>query len=72
MQWLWVYIATGGGLAVGLLRHFTKYPDNLPGFFKEVTTFHVEPKWAIHTIVLSAISIATGANIGPEQALVCR
>jgi H+/Cl- antiporter ClcA len=69
-QKYWVIITTCTGLLVGTLRWAMKYPDNLPGFFKEVNTCHVDPLWAPHTVLLSAISIAGGANLGPEQALV--
>mmetsp|Transcript_22329 Transcript_22329/g.32522 ORF Transcript_22329/g.32522 Transcript_22329/m.32522 type:complete len:546 (-) Transcript_22329:316-1953(-) len=65
----WVLVSGGTGLVVGIIRWATKYPDNLPGFFKEITTFHVDPTWALHTVLLSAISVAGGANLGPEQAL---
>ena len=57
---------------MGSLRVLMKYPENLPGFFKEVTDCHVDPTWAPHTVLLSAISLAGGANLGPEQAMVRR
>lgn len=65
----WIFITTGAGFTVGVLRWITKYPENLPGFFKEVNSCHVDPTWALHTVVVSAISIAGGANLGPEQAM---
>lgn len=52
-----------------MLRYFTAYPDNLPGLFKEIKDCHVDPKYSITTIALSAISLCGGANLGPEQAL---
>ena len=49
-------------------------PSNLfistPLAHPQVNECHVDPKWAPHTVLLSAISIAGGANLGPEQALV--
>ena len=69
-QWYWVYVTSGAGFLVGCLRVLMKYPENLPGFFKEVTDCHVDPTWALHTVLLSAISLAGGANLGPEQAMV--
>ena len=65
-------MTTGAGFLVGCLRVLMKYPENLPGFFKEVTDCHVDPTWAPHTVLLSAISLAGGANLGPEQAMVSR
>lgn len=64
-------MTTGAGFVVGIIRYFAKYPDNLPGFFKEVNSCHVDPTWAPYTVLLSAVSIAGGANLGPEQAMVC-
>lgn len=65
----WIYITTGTGLVVGVLRWLSSYPSDLPGFFKEVNSCHVEPKHAPMTLLLSAISIAGGAALGPEQAM---
>jgi hypothetical protein len=63
-------VTTGTGFAVGFIRWLLKYPENLPGFFKEVNTCHVDPTWALPTAAISAISLAGGANLGPEQAMV--
>lgn len=71
-QWYWVYVTTGAGFLVGSLRVVMKYPENLPGFFKEVTDCHVDPTWALPTVLLSALSLGGGANLGPEQAMVSR
>jgi hypothetical protein len=71
-QWYWVYVTSGAGFLVGCLRVLMKYPENLPGFFKEVTDCHVDPTWALPTVLLSAISLGGGANLGPEQAMVRR
>lgn len=57
---------------MGIIRWAFKYPDGLPGFFKEVNSCHVDPTHAPLTIILSAISIAGGANLGPEQAMVIK
>lgn len=65
-----MYVTSGAGFLVGCLRVLMKYPDNLPGFFKEVTDCHVDPHWALPTVLLSAISLGGGANLGPEQAMV--
>ena len=65
----WAGITTLTGFVVGTLRYLTNYPDNLPGIFKEILTYHVEPKWVIHSFILSMLSLAGGASLGPEQAL---
>jgi H+/Cl- antiporter ClcA len=65
----WIAITASAGFVVGCIRFFSAYPDNLPGLFQEIQAFHVDPTWAPYTIVLSAISLAGGASLGPEQGL---
>ncbi len=66
----WIFITTATGFLIGLIRWTFSYPDNLPGIFKEIQTYHVEPKWAPVTYLISALSLGGGATLGPEQALV--
>ena len=68
-KYYWVFVTTGGGLAVGLLRWFFEYPDSLPGLFRDINDYHVDPKWAPLTFIISAVSLSSGAALGPEQAL---
>lgn len=65
----WILITGGAGLIVGLVRYLYSYPDNLPGIFKEITDYHVDPTWSPLTVFISAISLAGGASLGPEQAM---
>jgi H+/Cl- antiporter ClcA len=41
----------------------------LPGLFKDVNDYHVDPKWVPYTFMISGIGLGGGANLGPEQAL---
>jgi H+/Cl- antiporter ClcA len=66
-QWIWV--TTGAGLLVGLGRYFAKLPDQLPGLFKEINECHVNPENVLYTVAISMISLAGGANLGPEAGL---
>ena len=50
-------------------RVLLKYPESIDGIFKEIEHYHVNPKYAPATILLSAISLGGGACLGPEQAL---
>jgi len=68
-QKYWIAITTGAGFCVGVIRWTFSYPDNLPGIFKEIQTYHVDPKWMGVTYCISALSLAGGATLGPEQAL---
>lgn len=65
----WIAITTGTGFCVGLIRWTFDYPDNLAGIFKEIKTYHVDTKWVGITYLISALSLAGGATLGPEQAL---
>ncbi len=55
---------------MGMIRWAFSYPETLPGIFQEILTCHVDPKWSPLTFVISAISLAGGATLGPEQGLV--
>ena len=66
----WIFIVAVTGTIVGLIRAFTNYPDDMAGLFKEIYHYRVDPTWAPLTLLLSAISLAGGACLGPEQALV--
>lgn len=66
----WILVTAGGGLLVGLIRFFTNYPENgLPGIFKEIETYHVDPYWAPVSFIISGVSLGFGATLGPEQAM---
>lgn len=65
----YIIITGGTGLLVGLLRYVSKYPETVPGIFKEINECHVSPKTAPYTVLFSAMSLAGGASLGPEQAL---
>ena len=53
-----------------ICRYLVKYPESIPGIFKEIEACHVNPKTAPFTVLCSAMSLAGGASLGPEQALV--
>eukprot|EP00606_Chrysophyceae_sp_TOSAG23-5_P000118 GSChrysophyteH2.ASY1.ANO1.959.1 assembled CDS len=65
----WILVPTLTGLVIGIIRWRAEYPYNLPGLFAEIRDYHVEPKWSPYTFILSAMSLAGGASLGPEQAL---
>ncbi len=63
-------VTTGTGFVVGTLRWAFEYPENLPGIFQEIYDYHVHWEWSPLTLLLSALSLAGGASLGPEAALV--
>lgn len=66
---MWIVIVMGTGGVVGLLRFVLDFPENIAGIFKEINTYHVETSTAPKAVLLSVISLAGGATLGPEQAL---
>jgi len=65
----WMLVAGGTGCLIGVIRYAAGFPENIHGLFKEVHSYHVEPKWSPFVITLSALSLASGATLGPEAAL---
>ena len=65
----WIFITGGAGLIVGITRYLYDYPDNLAGLFKEIGDYHVDPTYTPLTVFISAVSLAGGASLGPEQAM---
>jgi len=66
---MWILVPLAGGILVGILRYLGKYPNDRPGFFKEVNDCHVDYKDAPLCVLLSSISLGCGTSLGPEQAL---
>jgi H+/Cl- antiporter ClcA len=66
-HWWWVAVTGATGIAVGVLRHFTKLPWETPGLVEDLQTEHVEPKLVPGIILVSAASLIGGASLGPEK-----
>jgi H+/Cl- antiporter ClcA len=70
-RWWWVGVTTGAGLLIGIIKriplvHFPKQPK---GLFSEVKELHVEPKEGPGIALVSCVSLAAGASVGPEMAM---
>jgi len=65
----WVAVTAGAGVLVGVLRRVLRVPVKLPGTFKEIKEQRVEPATAPAAVVVSLVSLAGGASLGPEDAL---
>jgi H+/Cl- antiporter ClcA len=65
----WVAVTAGAGVLVGVLRRALRVPAKLPGTFKEIKEQRVEPATAPAAVVVSLVSLAGGASLGPEDAL---
>jgi chloride channel protein, CIC family len=65
----WVAVTGGAGLLVGLLRHLLRMPDKIPGSIDEMKDARVEPSGVLPKVVVSVLSLAGGASLGPEAAV---
>ncbi len=65
----WVAVTAGVGVVVGALRRWLRVPLKLPGTVKELQDQRVEPATVPAALVVSLVSLAGGASLGPEDAL---
>jgi H+/Cl- antiporter ClcA len=65
----WVAVTGGTGLLVGVLRRFFRLPAKLAGTVEELQEQRVEPSTVLQAVAVSAVSLAGGASLGPEDAL---
>ena len=65
----WVAVTAGAGLLVGVLRRAFRLPEELPGTVEQIQTQEVDPAIVPGAVVVSLVSLAGGASLGPEDAL---
>ena len=65
----WVAVTAGTGVLVGALRRFFRLPAKLAGTVEELQEQRVEPSMVLKAVAVSAVSLAGGASLGPEDAL---
>jgi chloride channel protein, CIC family len=68
-HWWWLAVTAAAGVVVGLLRHWTRLPEQTPGLVADLRAEHVEPDLVPGIVVVSAASLIGGASLGPEKAL---
>jgi len=68
-HWWWVAVTAAAGLAVGLLRLWTRLPENLPGLIPEIADEHVQARHVPGLVAVSLVSLIGGASLGPEKPL---
>lgn len=69
-KWWWVPLTALGGLTVSLLRKAWKIPEKVPGSIALVRQAWVDPASTLYLVIISTVSIITGASLGPSFALV--
>ncbi len=65
----WVAVTAGAGLIVGVLRRLFRVADTVPGTVEMLKEQRVEPSMVPGAVVVSLVSLAGGASLGPEDAL---
>ena len=69
-EWWWVPLTALGGLTVSLLRKAWKTPEKVPGSIALAQQAWIDPASAPFLVIISVVSIITGASLGPSFALV--
>ena len=64
-HWWWIPLAATGGLIVAVLRRIWKVPEQVPSPIKLAFTAWVEPGTVLPWVLISVISLITGAAMGP-------
>ena len=69
----WVLLAMGTGLVIGCVKLIPciRFPDTVRGVFHEINMGRVDPREGPSVWLISCLSIAGGASVGPEAALGC-
>ena len=65
----WVAVTAAAGVLVGVLRRVLRLPVKMPGTVQELQDQRVEPSTVLKAVVVSLVSLAGGASLGPEDAL---
>lgn len=69
-EWWWIPLIAAGGLIVALLRKWWSIPEDVPGAIELTRRAWVDPTTAPRLAVLSAVSLISGASLGPTYGLV--
>jgi H+/Cl- antiporter ClcA len=69
-RWWWIPLTAFGGLIVSLLRKAWKIPKVVPGSVALAQQAWVDPSQALYWIVITTVSLITGASLGPSFGLV--
>lgn len=57
-------VSGGAGLIVGILRCVLAYPREVPTFYDEVQSMHVDPMTALKTALLGLVTLSGGLTVG--------
>jgi H+/Cl- antiporter ClcA len=65
----WVAVTAAAGLLVGVLRRVFRLPEDIPGTIEQIQQQRVDPAIVPGAVLVSLVSLAGGASLGPEDAL---
>jgi H+/Cl- antiporter ClcA len=69
-EWWWIALTAGGAVLVTAMRKALTVPDEVPGAIAMAKAARVDPKLAPRLVIISAVSLVTGASLGPSFAIV--
>lgn len=69
-EWWWIPLVSLGAVAVVAVREWWDVEDHVPGAVEAISSARADHKKVPGWVVLSAVSLVTGASLGPSFALV--
>jgi H+/Cl- antiporter ClcA len=69
-EWWWIALTAGGAVLVAAMRKALTVPDEVPGAIAFAKAARVDPKLAPSLVIISVVSLVTGASLGPSFAIV--
>ncbi len=69
-QWWWIPLTALGGLVVSGLRKTWKIQKDVPGSIALAQQAWIKPSSGLYWVIISTISLAAGASLGPSFALI--
>jgi len=69
-EWWWIALTAGGAVLVTAIRKVLTVPDDVPGAIAMAKAARVDPKLAPRLVIISVVSLVTGASLGPSFAIV--
>ena len=69
-QWWWIPLVSGGAVLVTALRKLWSVPEHVSGAIAYVRAGWVDPSSVLSLFAISAISLFTGASLGPSFGII--
>jgi H+/Cl- antiporter ClcA len=69
-EWWWIVLTAGGAVLVTAMRKALTVPDEVPGAIAMAKAARVDPKLAPKLVIISVVSLVTGASLGPSFGII--